>query len=280
MATAEPKFFVVTVHGAFEREEVPPRCRKPRPVQYEASTKVALPCITSDEAPVAFRVHSTLERTQDVRTYRGQLFLADAVRVAGEPDVPRVAGSGDFPAERAAFATVPAKSEEEFAERERRVLAEFLVVDGEVWHRIGEPRYEVCTFGLGSNHGGTAIMATFGDNANIAPQSYFRADDFKGAREYATRVALQRGDNESVARFRALIEVLDPGAVRLVADPPAPEGITNLRIEYGNATRELARADGPHAEEKAFEKVDRLRLQITDAGYSPVEANIRPYEDR
>ena len=49
----------------------------------------------------------------------------------------------------------------------------YLIVDGSVWLRCGEPRYVVNTFGLGHNHGGTGLFVEEFYNSNISNTNYF-----------------------------------------------------------------------------------------------------------
>ena len=129
-----------------------------------------------------------------------------------------------FPAEELPhyFRTYGALSREQAIEQHRETAEQYLLVDGTVWQCTGEPMYEVCTFGLGHNHGGTALMITNHFNSNCKWTSYFTALQHEEAIEAAVKVALARGDTESVEGIqnkRYRIEVLDPAAVR--ADPKA-----------------------------------------------------------
>ena len=113
-------------------------------------------------------------------------------------------------------------SREEAMEQIREYVERFLLIDGALWERAGEPMYKVCVFGLGHNHGGTALMITNHYNDNCKWTDYFTALQHDEAIEAAVRTALSRGDTRSVERIRDksfYIEVLDPSAVR--ADPKA-----------------------------------------------------------
>ena len=99
----------------------------------------------------------------------------------------------------------------------RENAAEILVIGGYVWKRCGEPRYIVQTFGLGHNHGGTAMSVTEGFNPNIAGRHYFRADEFNKAEAHLQLVAAARGDTTSVSSItpRNHIQVQIPRAMRM-----------------------------------------------------------------
>lgn len=97
-----------------------------------------------------------------------------------------------------------------------------VVVDGYVWQPTDEPRYVVQAFGMGGNQGGTDLYVTNYDNPNIAPDSYFRADQFERAQTYAIELARRRGDTDSIARLSQQtprIQVLVAEAVTLQAPP-------------------------------------------------------------
>lgn len=101
-------------------------------------------------------------------------------------------------------------------------MARYLIIDGQLCAEIGEPRYVVMTFGLGANHGGTAVMVSHSYNSNIMTEAYFRADEEAEAREAAMIVAAGRGDTNSVAqirrRFYNRFTILIPEAVTLDRD--------------------------------------------------------------
>lgn len=94
-------------------------------------------------------------------------------------------------------------------------LSPFLLVDGELYIRTSEPRYCIYTFGLGHNHGGSALSVDYHYNANISQDRYFSALQGDEAVAEATRIALGRGDTESVAEFKAEITVYAPDLVKI-----------------------------------------------------------------
>ena len=54
-------------------------------------------------------------------------------------------------------------------------MRRYLLVDGELYHCTSEPRYCIYTFGLGHNHGGTALSVDYRYNPNISKNRYFSA---------------------------------------------------------------------------------------------------------
>lgn len=149
------------------------------------------------------------------------------------------------------------------------------------------------TFGLGGNHGGTALTVTQRDEHNVAAHLFFRADEFDEAIAAAIKAAASRRDTEDVAQFTnspgryRYIEIVNPDAVRLVTVPAEPDEIPDLRWKYrcaiDNLGRELTSFRNPCSPEREAElygEADSLRRRIIDAGYPVVDPCTRPYEDR
>ena len=99
----------------------------------------------------------------------------------------------------------------------RSKAKEFLSFYGIIWELCSEPRYLVCTFGLGHNHGGTGFFIEYHYNPNIPARNYFTALQREKAIEYGKKVAWNRGDTKSVDGFgeNDYIEVLMPEMVKL-----------------------------------------------------------------
>lgn len=113
--------------------------------------------------------------------------------------------------------------------RLQQKASDYVLYDGKIWSKCGEPRYVVMTFGLGHNHGGTALMLSYGYNPNISSKCYFSALKKKEALEAARSTAIRRGDSESVsefdpANFKKDIEVLLPEMVKVNPSKEAGPG--------------------------------------------------------
>lgn len=93
---------------------------------------------------------------------------------------------------------------------------DYIVYDDKVWRLVGEPMYNVMTFGLGHNHGGTGFFVTYHYNENIRKENYFNALEREKAIAYGKQIALNRGDTKSVEGMgkREIIEVLMPEMVK------------------------------------------------------------------
>lgn len=79
-----------------------------------------------------------------------------------------------------------------------------------------EPMYEILTFGLGHNYGGTAFSITYHYNPNISCDNYFSALERKNAINYGKNIAIKMGDTNSVDEIGKydIIEVLMPEMVK------------------------------------------------------------------
>lgn len=233
---------------------IPPRCRKPRPQEFEAKIDLTIREVTSAEAPTAIIQHTegwrdkkevpagAKGRTCDdsiwvkfdvvYRWYKGQLYVKD-----------RIQRSCNAPHE---YQTVDQFAKDPYPyhlDRDTRACYAFLYskqgarcglmawartllfIDGERWIRASEPRYVVMTFGLGHNHGGSALMTENHYNGNISKDCYYRIDQFDAAMKEFERVALGRGDTESVpSTHHDTFEILIPEAIRIQPSKEAGPG--------------------------------------------------------
>lgn len=204
----------------FRRSYLPtPRCRKWRQREEKSATAVTVPEVTAAEAPVAFRVteydmHTGGPATTPYLLWHGRLWRP---RMWYE----EVCGTeGALPPEELhqiisrSYRTF--QSEEEAIKSENAVASDYLIVDGVVYFITDEPRYVVMTFGLGHNHGGTAIFVETGYNSNISHERYFTALERGKALAAARRIASNRGDTEDLPHLgdHKNIEVLLPEAVK------------------------------------------------------------------
>lgn len=277
------KNFAINFTGTYTRDEVPPRCRKPRPITHEASAQVEVPILAAGDAPVAFRVRGVEDTVREIRTVDGRLFspyLPHAHQT--EPSLP---GSVHFPQDadvtRHRRLYLHAESEDEFHEGVEAYFGQFRIIDGVVWEEAAEPAYLVATFGLGGNGSVGLMVSDRKDHGTL-----FRADEFETARAWADEVARNLGDRSSryedprfAERYRA-IEVLAPDAVTLVTISPAPKEVRDLQFEYRMARDRLSRANTSDEETECFFEVTRLREEIIKHGHSPIESEARPYEAR
>lgn len=117
-------------------------------------------------------------------------------------------------------------------------IGSHILIDGELFEQVGEPCYMVNTFGLGHNHGVTAMFIENFYNPNISKNNYFNALQREEAIAYATAVATRRGDTESLGKFDAInIQVFMPELIR--CNPQAEHGNGNPLL---NEMEDIAQA--------------------------------------
>lgn len=108
------------------------------------------------------------------------------------------------------------ETKEEILQRLHDELNTYLIVDGVLYERLDSiPCYQIMTFGLGGNHGGTGLMVTYIKNWKQALRQkenkgwLFSALDYENAIQRAINVATARKDTNSIQFFKKRIEVFD-----------------------------------------------------------------------
>ena len=284
----------VTVATRYTAEEVPPRCRKPRPVTHELSVDTAIPTGTGEDFPMAFRVHGHADREQ-VTVIRWDPQCNRLFSLATSPHRSEDGTWTDLPVEPGTeeFRTATTPHPGAFTEEEAREAVNTLctenarVIDGQLWRTSLEPGYYVTTFGLGGNHGGTALFADYPTTRGLSASEAFRANEFEAAREHAVTVATQRGDTQSVPRLRDTapgIEVLAPEAVTLFTETAETKEVRKLRSDYEAAVADLYQvmrygSYGRESEPAKFEAVLAARAALVELGVEPVDP-VRPAREQ
>ncbi len=211
------------VEVTYNESYLPPRCRKPRYRKAKKSCIVRVRCVTKDEAPVAFFLSDYChkqEGTVKIRLYRGRLYQLETVQRYA-PDTPEYTWNREFVGWgpitvdrlRPCNYNTCQSFKEQYAEL-RKEASRRLIVDGLVWHECGEPMYEIITFGLGHNHGGSGLFVATCYNPNISKDRYFNALQGDEAVAAFNAIAQRRGDTDSVGRYGKMIEVLIPECVK------------------------------------------------------------------
>lgn len=293
----------ITASGTYSRYEIPPRCRTERWVEHQVQATGTLRSVSSQEAPLAFEISPQVgwASGKSLRTFDGQLYepishgtyYARSIVPDGRLGTPLTLDDDEL---RSALEHNPylerahstAESDETWAAKLQEHLDRFLLVDGQAYRHVGEPRYVVMTFGLGRNNGGTSLFVETEDNSNIAADSYFRADQFEQARDYAIQVAQSRGDTVDAGRLanaEPLIAVHDPAAIRLVVPQQESTEVGQARRVYRDAVDRMQTASqdasntGADAAWSTLVAARERLASMTDdiAGEGRVR---RPYEER
>lgn len=199
----------------FTEEYIPPRCRKPRRRKNSAQVCVTVPECTKNDAPVAIReegsIYSEKEWT-DYRWYKGHLFTRERRGESGFLSV------DNLERDLARYTSYHYDSKGTVRRKYLAKAHQYLIIDGnEVWSKAGEPRYVIATFGLGHNHASTDLMTDHHYNPNIPMSSYYNALQREEAISACKKVAMDRGDTNSIADIGKFwrIEVLIPEAVKV-----------------------------------------------------------------
>lgn len=243
---------------SYSTSVVPPRCRKPRTVvHHDGVAEVEILEIDQVTAPVGIRLKSKqwvnkgagenpdhVDTSIDYRWFGGELWTN--CRMFNCTRSSHTSRQNDWAYERPP-AVVDLRSDngcrashyrlhlelspftprEKVEEYLKRWASGWLIIKGKsgMWAPSGEPRYVVMTFGLGCNHGGTALMLDSSYNSNISKDSYYSALQRTDAIAAATATAKSRGDLKSLPiKPQGSIQVLIPEAVRCKPQEEAGEG--------------------------------------------------------
>lgn len=215
----------VKIDYKFTEMVIPPRCRKARPQDGKDSVMVNIREVKDDKAPIAFIVSEYGREKCMVRSYNGRLYkqaqdrspdyhdrkIADPIWVNQKADAYNwqwyvgttyngFCSYMSYKSQQSQLDTIKGKAEK------------YIIVDGYVYERTGEPYYYVTHFGLGCNHGGTGFFIGWADYSNRKTVWGMSPLSKEKAVKRAVERALARGDDKSVDHMGAFynIEVLMP----------------------------------------------------------------------
>lgn len=248
------------------------RHKKARSHRINDTATINVPELNENNFPVAFVIHdmkSVYENAKDyndfegrgdyrmfseeIRTYNGNLYMpvrvthGAAISTLFEPVAsladtlrPYCSYRYNIAEEELTETAVITRSDREEKIAEITSKAEqYVICNGVIWKTCGEPMYNIVTFGLGHNHGGTGFFIEYAYNNNISAKNYFNALQREEAIEYGKAVALRRGDTNSVDEIGKYknIEVIMPEMVK--RNPKAEHGEGDRFI---NAVEEIVNA--------------------------------------
>lgn len=203
--------------------------------------------IATEKFPIAFRIHdyeSVYQNAksyddfdgngefkmfcEEIRTYNGNLYKP--VRISHGAAISTNFESLDYIKksltdykpywdDKKDFSEKSIIKSDNAAECEENILhraEKYIIYNGVVWKTCGEPMYNITKFGLGHNHGGTGFFITYSYNPNISKSNYFNALEREKAIAYGKKIALNRGDTDSIEGMgdNDIIEVLIPEMVK------------------------------------------------------------------
>lgn len=192
----------------YEESYVPPRCRKLRYKECEEYVQINLPETTMDSLQLAFEDTSFFGAGK-IYLYRGKLWAQAKLRNTAwaeehgfQNPLDELVYNHEHCSTYFRFHWDREEGKETTRDavikKARADLRAYMLVDGVLYSRVSEPRYCIYTFGLGHNHGGTALSVDYHYNPNISKTRYFSALQGAEAVVEATRIAQGRGDTESV----------------------------------------------------------------------------------
>lgn len=254
-----PSSVKVAVPYCYEAEAIMPRGRIPRPVTIQSPSPlvVSVPAITSADAPCAFVLHSSkykqvgdqyrsFDVAKKILAFDDRLWLPALTPSRSDSDAPMTIAQlqqklSDGPVPwRTTYAIalnqvrkIVTSSESERVREIQALASQYLLIDDTLFTTCSEPCFAIATFGLGHNHGGTALFAEMEYNSNINRSRYFRADQRAEAIAAAEKIALARGDTQSVPILPiGDIEVFLPACVHRHPELDGPDGDPFLNRIY------------------------------------------------
>ncbi|CAE6967717.1 hypothetical protein [Paraburkholderia domus] len=199
----------------YNESVIQPRGRKPRnELKRDGEIIVEIPDLTGKQAPVALKAsgrwHDTGEPwSADYRWWREELWVSVNTDTSGAPlgrsrgctdwDWPHIPGVIDLRFRRhnedcdlGYHGPFPAKTKAETRADIQAWAKRHAIIEGRPYRATYERCYEICTFGVAGNHGGTAVVSTAA-RANSRKFSLLERDR---ALAEGARVAEARGDTK------------------------------------------------------------------------------------
>lgn len=233
----------------YEESYVPPRCRKPRYIPCEEYVPITLPEARREDLRLAFEDIS-FEGAGKIFLYKKKLWACAKLKNQDFNKDRGIKTALDdllWTMEHCSFyfrtdydRTYYGKdtSRKAVMTEARKDMRKYLLVDGVLYQQINEPRYCIYTFGLGHNHGGTALSVNYSYNPNISKNRYFSALQGNEAVNEANRIATARGDTDSVGKFKPNIKVFMPELVKV--NPQKQHGNGNPLLNTLDAITETS----------------------------------------
>lgn len=223
---------------------IPKGCRKARYVSFDdGEVAISVKEIRPTDAPVAIRATGGFDDetpyTTEYRWWKGRLWTS--LRVSSGRPCSHTSRGNDW-----AYAPLPLNEVIDLRSGKRlhnpsislsssrrctktqaiadmrEQMGNIILIGGVTYCVASEPCYKVMTFGMGWNHGGTALMLDI--VSGVKPKNRFGLLDLEAAIEDATETAADRGDSQSlpIVPHGPRFEVLIPEAIKLRCKQPRP----------------------------------------------------------
>lgn len=237
----------LTINYSYVEQIIPPRCRKPRPQRFNDGVAVlTVREVTGEQAPIAILAsekdfeNGTYHEPVAYRWFEGRLWTDRSVSGGSlsrakcyptlGPTLNLVSDSPMHSKTDLGIYVCAHEGKQGVADHLHSAATDWLIIDGKLHRTAGEPKYVVMTFGMGCNHGGTALMTDYRHNHNIEDHAYFSLLELDAAREYTLTVANERGDTVKVDTDpRARFEVLKPEVIQWKNTPRPADDTAGLR---------------------------------------------------
>lgn len=188
------------------------RHKKVRERQIKDVISVNISELTEDVFPIAFIVHDMKSIQEGMTSFENESYVIHNLEriVCKKRYI-------DNDIEFSENSVIVEENKKEVRRMLRNSAKHYIYFDRKFWSVCGEPRYNIITFGLGHNHGGTGFFIEYEYNPNISSKNYFSALQRNEAIAYGKSVALNRGDTESVDGIGKYdnIEVVMPEMVKV-----------------------------------------------------------------
>jgi len=199
----------LTIPYSYTESVIPKRCRKPRDVRFDSSLDIDIREVSENDAPVAIIEHESLREDDPLyfRWFDGKLWTNSSTFRRAD---------GLYGEAINYFRSDWYKTQSEVIDQLNECADRIIIINGQTFQTAGEPRYVVMTFGLGCNHGGTALTVDHSYNSNIGKTRYYRIDQREEAILEAERVATSRGDSKNVPIHpHAYFDILIPESIQV-----------------------------------------------------------------
>ena len=212
-----PEYRAVAIPAYWHEPNVlpTPRHTKPRTVTRTLEATATFPVTTSEDAPVGFvlttktyRGGDAIDVVEEFRVHEGKLYHPLTENIDG---VTRPVQATGRAIRARAFHILTDGRVNLSGDTENEALADaqshvdgYISIDDELWAETSEPIYYARTYGMGGNHGHTALhvgtLREFSlDTDTAAPDHIFHAGQRDEAIAYTLSLAEERGDTNSLA---------------------------------------------------------------------------------